>query len=311
MPMLSRTAGSLFWLARYMERADASSRLLLMGRRLDMLPEGISGDDWRSVLRVTGNAAGFDAGCDVTEAQAVQLLLLDEENPASIRGAIARARANGRAARTALSIEMWEALNDGWRNFDRLTVARAMHDLPELMDWVRGFVSRFRGAVSTSMLRTEGHDFVAIGSAVERADLTLRLLDVNYHLLLPASETVGGPRDAYRWNALLQALSGLRAYYHIYRDKVEPWHVADFLLASRVFPRSLAFSAAQLRYPLGRLAIYQGRTAACHRSVETLDDRLAGMEPGAIFQSGLHEFVTESLACLNQIAIETGEAYHF
>lgn len=309
--MLSRTAGSLFWMARYIERADASSRLLLLGRRLGMLPEGVSGDDWRSVLRVSGNDAGFTAGTHLTEEQAVEVLLLDGNNPASIRSALGKARANGRAARTGLSIEMWEALNDGWRRFDRLTVDRALQDLPGLMDWVRGFAARFRGAVSTSMLRNEGHDFVTIGSSIERADLTMRLLDVNYHLLLPPSETIGGHRDAYRWNALLQTLSGLRAYYHVYRDSVQPWQVADFLLTSRIFPRSLAFSTQQVRWHVSRLADHHGTTPSVLLAIETIDDRLAGMEEGAVFQYGLHEFVQESLADLSRIGIGIGEDYHF
>jgi uncharacterized alpha-E superfamily protein len=309
--MLSRTAGSLYWMARYIERADASSRLLLMGRRLGMLPDGVSGDDWRSVLAVSGNDTGFAHDHQVTEEEAVKLLLLDADNPASIRSSIGKARANGRAARTGLSIEMWEALNDGWRRFDRLTIDRALQDLPGLMDWVRGFAARFRGAVSTSMLRNEGHDFLTIGSAIERADLTMRLLDVNYHLLLPASETLGGHRDAYRWNALLQTLSGLRAYYHVYKDNVRPWHVADFLLASRIFPRSLAYSTGQIRYHVARLAQEHGRVPDVMHAVETLDDRLLGMEEGAIFQYGLHEFVQESLTALNEISRGLGEAYHF
>jgi uncharacterized alpha-E superfamily protein len=309
--MLSRTAGSLFWMARYLERADASSRLLLLGRRLGMLPQGVSGDDWRSVLAVSGNDAGFSRDQFISEEQAITILLLDADNPASIRSALGRARANGRAARTGLSIEMWEALNDGWRRFDRLTVDKALQDLPALMDWVRGFAARFRGAVSTSMLRNEGHDFVIIGSAIERADLTMRLLDVNYHLLLPASDTVGGHRDVYRWNALLQTLSGLRAYYHVYRDAVLPWHVADFLLKSRIFPRSLAFSTDQIRYHLGRLSAQHGTVPMVLRDVETLDDRLAGMEDGAIFQYGLHEFLQESLRALNGVGRGVGEAYHF
>lgn len=309
--MLSRAAGSLFWMARYIERADASSRLLLLGRRLGMLPQGVSGDDWRSVLSVSGNERWFPPGATITEAQAVELMLLDMENPASIRAALGKARANGRAARTGLSIEMWEALNDGWRRFDRLTIDRAMQDLPVLMDWVRGFAARFRGAVSTSMLRNEGHDFVSIGSSIERADLTMRLLDVNYHLLLPAADRVGGHRDVYRWNALLQALSGLRAYYHVYRDSVQPWHVSDFLLVSRIFPRSLAFSTQAIRYHVTRLAIEHDREPAVLRDIETLDDRLSGMEPGAVFQYGLHEFVQESLGDLKSIANGIGEAYHF
>ncbi len=309
--MLSRTADSLYWLARYAERADATGRLLMLGRRLAMLPDGVSGDDWRSVLRVTASERFVAAGVEVREEDAVAILLLDPANPSSVRASLDRARANGRAVRTAITLEMWEALNDGWRRLERMPLDRAVRELPTLIDWARGYVARFRGAVSTSMLRTEGHDFLRIGSAVERANTTLRLLDVNYHLLLPEGDGIGGHRDHYRWNALLQTLSGLRAYYHVYRDNVRPWHIADFLLTNRVFPRSLAFSVGQIRYHLERLAIEHGRDLACHGSIAKLDDRLARMGDGDIFQYGLHEFVIESLADLNRISREIGEAYHF
>ena len=166
--MLSRTADNLFWLARYTERADSTGRLLVFGRRLAMLPDGISGDDWRSVLRVAGCEGYVEPHVEVTEADAVAVLLLDPDNPSSIRASLDRARWNGRAVRTALTLEMWEALNDGWRRLERLTTDRAVRDLPTLIDWVRGYVARFRGAVSTSMLRNEGYDFLRIGGG-ERA----------------------------------------------------------------------------------------------------------------------------------------------
>jgi uncharacterized alpha-E superfamily protein len=309
--MLSRTADGLYWLARYAERADSTGRLLMMGRKLAMLPDGVSGDDWRSVLRVTASESRVAADVEVSEADAVAVLLIDPDNPSSVRASLDRARANGRAVRTAITLEMWEALNDGWRRLERVPIDRAVKELPTLIDWSRGYVARYRGSVSTSMLRTEGHDFLQIGAAVERAGTTLRLLDVNYHLLLPEGDGIGGHRDHYRWNALLQTLSGLRAYYHVYRDNVRPWHIADFLLTNRVFPRSLAFSVGQMRYHLDRLGREHGRTMACHRSIEMFDDRLARMGDGDIFQYGLHEFVSESLEELNRISREIGEAYYF
>ncbi|MEQ1726283.1 MAG: alpha-E domain-containing protein [Sphingopyxis sp.] len=309
--MLSRTADSLYWLARYTERADAAGRLLMMGQRLAMLPDGPGGEGWRSVLRVTGCDALAAPDTQVSESDAVAILLLDPDNPSSIRASLARARSNGRAVRTALTSEMWEALNDGWRRLERTTLDRAVRELPALIDWVRAYVGRFRGAVSTSMLRNEGHDFLSIGSAIERAEITLRLLDVNYQLLLPDGDGAGGHKDHFRWNALLQTLSGMRAYYHVYRENVRPWHIADFLLTSRIFPRSLAYSIGEIRYHLNRLGHAHGLSQPVHRSVEMLDDRLARMGDGAIFQYGLHEFVTESLDELHGIAREIGEAYHF
>lgn len=309
--MLSRAADHLFWLARYTERADAAGRLLMMGQRLTMLPDAMEGAAWRSVLRVAACEHYVDADADVDEADAVRLLLLDPDNPSSIRASLNQARWNGRAVRTALTSEMWEALNDDWRKLERTTIDRALKDLPDLIDWVRGYVSRFRGAVATSMLRNEGHDFLRIGSAIERAGNTLRLLDVNYHTLLPTGDRVGWHRDDFRWSSLLQTLSGRRAYYHVYRENLRPWHVADFLLTSRIFPRSLAFSVSQIRYHLDRLARHHRQTHPVHRTIERFDDRLARMGEGAIFQYGLHEFVVESLEELAAVSREVGEAYHF
>ncbi len=309
--MLSRTADNLFWLARYTERADSTGRLLVFGRRLAMLPDGISGDDWRSVLRVAGCEGYVEPHAEVTEADAVAVLLLDPDNPSSIRASLDRARFNGRAVRTALTLEMWEALNDGWRRLERLNTERAVRDLPTLIDWVRGFVARFRGAVSTSMLRNEGYDFLRIGWASERASLTLRLLDVNYHLLLPEGEGPGQHRDLFRWTALLNTVAGLRAYYHLYRDNVKPWHIADFLLINRVFPRSLIFSVKQLGYHLDQLAEIHGSRVACHRSAALFEERLSRLRDGDIFQYGLHEFVEESLAELDRLNHQIAEAYHF
>ena len=128
--MLSRTAESLYWLARYAERADATGRLLMMGRRLAMLPDGVSGDDWRSVLRVAGSEGFVEPHSEVTESDAVAVLLLDPDNPSSIRASLDSARANGKAVRTALTLEMWEALNEGWRRLERMPVDRAVRELP-------------------------------------------------------------------------------------------------------------------------------------------------------------------------------------
>lgn len=309
--MLSRAADSLFWLARYTERADASGRLLMMGQQLSMLPDDTASEGWRSVLRVAGCDSLLGHSNDVTEAEAVAILLLDLNNPASIRATLAQARHNGRAARTQLTTEMWEALNDGWRKLERITQQRAVQELPSLIDWVRGYVSRFRGAASTSMLRNEGFDFLRLGTATERAGVTLRLMDVNYQMLLPDGTGVGGHMDQFRWNALLHALSGLRAYHHIYRDTIRPWNIADFLLTSRVFPRSLAFNVGEMRMHLDQLARQHGVTRPVHRSAEQFDDRLSRMGEGAIFQYGLHEFVMESLEELNRVSRQIGEAYHF
>ncbi|HEX7741411.1 MAG TPA: alpha-E domain-containing protein, partial [Sphingobium sp.] len=182
--MLSRTAENLFWMARYMERAEATARLLTMGQRMAILPGAHHRDEWRSVVRATGNGGNaFPEGVQVTESDAVSYLMLDLDNPSSIRSCLLKARANGKSARTMLTQDMWEALNEGWRKLDSYDVVEARQQLPALIDWVKARVMTFRGAAHSGQLRNEGHDFLRTGSALERAQMTLRLLDVKYYVL--------------------------------------------------------------------------------------------------------------------------------
>ena len=146
--MLSRTADSLYWTGRYIERAEATARLIVMGQRMALLPGAQFRDEWRSVLRVTGAEHLMPERVPVSEVDAVRLLVLDMSNPNSIRSSMTRARENGRAVRTALTQEMWEALNTSWRRLELTTPEEAVRDLPVLIDWTKAHVSTFRGAVS-------------------------------------------------------------------------------------------------------------------------------------------------------------------
>ena len=192
--MLSRTAENIFWMARYIERAESTARLIQMGQRMTILPGPIHREEWRSVLQVSGSDGLVGGERVVDEEDIVRLLVLDETNPSSICSCLGRARANGRAVRTALTQDMWEALNDDWRRLETYDLPRARRDLPELLDWVKTRASTFRGTVETGQLRNEGHDFLRIGGAIERAEMTLRLLDVKYYVLLPETAVVGGGR---------------------------------------------------------------------------------------------------------------------
>lgn len=309
--MLSRTAENLFWLARYLERAEATARLITMGQRMAILPGAHSREEWRSVMRVTGSQHLFPEGVVVRESDVVEHLVLNLDNPVSIRSCLMKARANGKSIRTALTQDMWEALNEGWRNLESYDVAEARAQLPSILDWVKGRVMAFRGATESGHLRDERHDFLRTGAALERANSVLRLLDVKYYVLLPETDVVGGNRDHYQWTSVLHALSGNRAYHHVYGGVYSPWQITDFLMLNRRFPRSVLYCFDQLAYRLGRLAQWHGQRRQCHGSIEAMVASLAAKTSGDIFREGLHETVQRTLRDCNRLGVEIAEAYHF
>ncbi len=309
--MLSRTAENLFWLARYMERAEATARLISMGQRMAILPGAHHRDEWRSVMRVTGCQQLVPADSVVRETDVVEHLLLNPANPVSIKACMAKARVNGKSVRTALTQDMWEALNEGWRKLDRYDVAEARAQLPAILDWVKGTAMAFRGATEGGHLRDERHDFLRAGEAIERSQAVLRLLDIKYYVLLPETDVVGGNRDHYQWASVLYALSGNRAYHHVYGGVYSPWQITDFLMLNRRFPRSVLYCFDQLSYRLGRLAQWHGQRRACHETIEEMVATLAAKTSGDIFRQGLHETVQTTLAACNRLGNEIAEAYHF
>lgn len=308
--MLSRTAENLYWLGRYIERTEATARLIEMGMRMAMLPGSQTRDEWRSVAQACGIADAL-GGDRPTERLVIERLILDAETPSSIRSCLERARNNGRAVRTALTQEMWESLNDGWRTLSALDAEGVRRDLPARLDWVKNRAARFRGSAASSMLRNDGYDFLYIGYLIERADMTLRLLDVKYWVLLPETEVVGGGRDHYQWTSVLWATAAVRAYHHVYRGDYAPWKIADFLILNRAFPRSVAYCYANLGTYLDGLAAKYGERHACQQTAAEMIARLEATEMGALFADGLHEFIQDGLARTRRLSDEIYRAYHF
>ena len=309
--MLSRTADNLFWMARHIERAEITARLITKGQRMADLPGSAHRDEWRSVLQVTGCANRVEGGGLTTEDDIVRILLLDPENPVSIHSCLVQARANAKSVRTKLTQEMWEALNLSWRRLDGYPVAAARNELPALLDWVKSRAAIFRGAAETGMLRHAGFSFLRLGGGLERAQMTLRLLDVKYFVLLPETDVVGGGRDHYQWTSVLHALSGSRAYHHVYGAAYTPANIADFLMVNRMFPRSVAYCVDQMSAHLERLAQEHGQGTLCQATAQELATLLDQGRNGALFRGGLHEAVQVCLALTNRLALEIAEAYHF
>jgi uncharacterized alpha-E superfamily protein len=313
--MLSRTEDSLFWTARYMERADFLARILDAASRLASLPatHGASGDPWASAIESSGSADDFYAKHDAPDERIVRhYLAFDTDNASSIRCCLERARANARSVRTALTVELWEAINEAWidlksfeaRLDDREAFAR-------FLDWVKSVSLTFDGAAYRTMLRNDAYWFLRIGDQIERADNTARLLDVKYHLLLPEGEEVGGGLDYFQWTTLLREVSALTAYRWVYRDTIQAWLVADLLILNRQMPRSLTSCQAEIVACLDQLSEAYGRRGQSQRLATATLRGLSEASIEGIFQSGLHEFISGFLAENNRLGAAISEQYLF
>jgi uncharacterized alpha-E superfamily protein len=276
--MLSRTADNLYWLARYVERAEYLARVLEATLRLSALPLAYVGstNEWESAVATAGCRKAFFARYDeANEENVSEFLAFSADNPSSIRNCIEIARTNARAVRTALTMETWETINGAWLDLKRF-----------------GNGPTSRSAYRT-MLRNDVYWFSRLGLYIERADNTARILDVKYHMLLPADEHVGGPLDYYQWAAILRTVSALTAYHWVYRESLKPWLVADLLILNQQMPRSLASCYENLVRFADSIATTYGRQGPAQRQARTIRTRLQNSRMEEIFQTGLHEFITE------------------
>ncbi len=313
--MLSRTAGNLYWMGRYLERADFTARLIEATQRLSALPSsyGGAGNAWESALAATWMTRSHkDRGLGLDEHQVSEFLTLDPANPSSIRSCLEAARANARSVRTALTEEAWEAINTAWLEVSRYGIhLESRESLGPLLDLVKHAVSAYDGAAQRTMLRGDAFWFVNLGSAIERADNSARLLDVKYHLLLPRGETVGGSLDYFQWTTILRTVSAMTAYRWVYRDSVKPWLVADLLILNRQLPRSLASCYEEILRHLDLLASVTGKRGPAHRLAAAGNSRLAQSNIDKLFADGLHEFLTRFIVENNKLGEAIAEQYLF
>ncbi|WP_310496374.1 alpha-E domain-containing protein [Sandarakinorhabdus sp.] len=313
--MLSRTASNLYWMGRYLERADFSARLIEATQRLAALPSsyGGAGNAWESALAVACMAAPFKAaGLPLDELNVTEFLTLNADNGSSIRCCLEAARGNARSVRTALTEEAWEAINTAWLEVSRHgTHLDNREKLGSVIELVKHAISAFEGAANRTMLRGDAFWFINLGSAVERADNSARLLDVKYHLLLPRDEPVGGSLDYFQWTTILRTVSAMTAYRWVYRDSVKPWLVADLLILNREIPRSLASCYDEILRHLDLLAAASGKRGPAHRLASAGHARLAQGNIDAIFAGGLHEFLTVFIADNNRLGEAIAEQYLF
>lgn len=296
--MLSRTAESLFWLARYVERAENLARVVLAGHRMASQagPLGGTGSEWGSTLLIAGCESTFlERHGECTPQRVISYLVSDPDSPASIVSCFENARRNARAVRPALTYDMWNALNETWLQVRALPPSTFSPDnLPDFLEWVRGRSLLFTGAYANTMLRQDAYYFTRLGSLLERADNTARILDVKYHVLLPSHDGVGGVLDYQQWRSILHSVSALRSYHWIFHDRLKPWLIAELLILRPEMPRSLRSCFDQITDTLDALAeIYGGERGECHRLAGRTHAQLRFGRIEDIFQQGLHEFLTD------------------
>ena len=316
--MLARTADSLYWLARYIERADYTARILDATARLVALPRayGDTGSEWESALKSTDVIEAFKATHDtIDEASVVRYLVFAPDNPSSIYNCIEYARSNARSVRTALTIEAWEAINTAWLELKKFEKSRSVKnrvdsmELRRFLDFVKKVALDFDGSALRTMLRTDGFWFMRLGHYIEKADNTARILDVKYHVLLPESETIGGPLDYFQWTAILRSVSAVTAYHWVYRQSVKPWHVADLLILEAAMPRSLVACYENIAQLLDSISRFYGLQGASQRQARATMMQLQNASIREIFQSGLHEFLEEFIASNSTLGDSIAKQY--
>jgi uncharacterized alpha-E superfamily protein len=212
--------------------------------------------------------------------------------------------------RTALTMEMWDAINGTWLELKRYgNGPTSREEFSRFLRWVQESSLRFDGSAYRTMLRNDAYWFSRLGVYIERADNTARILDVKYHLLLPENERIGGPLDYFQWAAILRSVSALTAYHWVYRDSLKPWLVADLLILRDEMPRSLASCYEAIVRNLDSIAGAYNRQGPAQRQARGIRTRLQNSSMDGIFQRGLHEYIGEFIVENNRLGALVTEQF--
>ena len=311
--MLGKTAGGIFWMFRYLERSENTARLVDAGFHFALTRSTAVEEEWSSVLTTAGSRDAFlDRHERAEPSKVIDFMLRDRANPSSVLSVIEAARNNARLVRTALTREVWEATNECWMTLkDALARPVRERELPALLGTIRRQSALVRGALHGTMLRNEIYDFARLGSFLERADNTARILDVKYYVLLPTVLHVGSSLDNVQWETILRSVSAQRSYHWLNGTDINPKGIAEFLILDRRMPRSLAFCYAKIEDNLLYLADDYGQRHPCHDQAERVRARLRSGSMDSIFESGLHEFIEAFIRDNNALGTQIEKDYLF
>jgi len=291
--MLSRTADHLFWMSRYIERAESLARLLDVTWQMSLVPQSLeaANQNWKAIIALNSLDEEFAARHAAVNAENVlRFMVSDTSNQASIVSCLRSTRENAHAVRGTITSEMWETMNATWleareRSFEQIANA----GVGEFFDWVKMRSSLSRGTTLGTLLQDEAYHFIRLGTLLERADNTARILDVKYHVLRPHGDE--GATDFYQWGALLRSVSAFEVYRKAYRDVITPERVAELLILRSDMPRSLHFCLNGVVKNLELIANRQ--SGETHRQAGLLHAQLHYARIEDILERGLHEFLTD------------------
>src|SRR5438552_14746553 len=312
--MLSRVADSLYWMSRYIERAENNARIAEVNLQLILdLTNQRDADpqqQWDPIISSLEENELFASLYEVPSGQAVvDFVSLQKKNPNSIFSCLSRARENARTTREQISSEMWEQINKLYLFVKSDSAKKLVRTSPyEFFKRIITASHLFQGITDATMTHAEGWDFIRIGKLLERADCTSRILDVKYHILLPSGEKVGGNVDTIQWMSVLRSCSALEAYCKIYVGQVAPWRVAEFIITHPAFPRSIRFSVDYFDAALHQ--IFGSDETKYANEAERLSGRLRSdldyVRIGDIFKFGLHEYLEQ----IQERLVEISNAMH-
>lgn len=291
--MLSRTADHLFWMSRYIERAENLARLLDVTYQMSLVPQSLSAinQSWNAIITLNSLDEAYQAKYSTVNGENVlKFMVSDPDNPASIFSCLRSARENAHAVRGTLTTEMWETLNSTWLEAREKTFDQLYHaGISEFFEWVKTRSSLSRGTTLGTLLQDEAYHFIRIGTLLERADNTARILDVKYHVLRPQGDE--GATDFYEWGALLRSVSAFEVYRKVYRDVITPERVAELLIFNKNMPRSLQFCLNSVVKNLGLIS--NSNSGETERQGGMLNAQLRYGRIEDILEHGLHEWLTD------------------
>lgn len=309
--MLSRTADNLFWMCRYVERAENTARMLDVNLQMSLLPQDAPTRErsWRALMRISELQSLFDTRYpEGSPRDVLRFMVRDEDNPSSIYACLRMARENARAVRGSLTTEVWETYNTTWLELQKhLHMGLPERNPGEFFEWVKFRSHIARGVTIGTMLEDEALYFLMLGMNLERADNTARMLDVKFHEYDGRGDEQGSDvqratalhSEFYRWAAILGSVSGLEIYRKVYRDVVTPDRVAELLILHGDMPRSLLSSVRGVAGNLARIS--NDRSSETERRAGMLCSELQYGRVEDILEGGLHHYLERFLDRINDL----------
>lgn len=311
--MLGKTAGGLYWMFRFLERSENIARLVEAGSRIALTRSQDSETEWKSIITTAAVRSHYSAKYDSFKGvHVVDFLLRDKDNPSSVLSVIENARTNARMVRTALTTEVWEAVNENWMTLKALLKRPIKEtELPSILGTIRQQSALVRGALHGTMLRNDIYDFARLGTFLERADSTARIIDVKYYTLLPSASFVGSSLDNVQWDMILRSVSAHRSFNWLSENDVNASSIAEFLILDSRLPRSLSFCTSQVNDNLTFLADNYGERLPCHALSDAMRKDLRKPNINEIFEIGLHQFIVDYIRRNNELGMQIELDYRF